>query len=77
MRARNWKPKSSIWSPPTAWARISDSATDENSLLLVEPGAVTELPLQPKAKLARALIRHIAARYRAKHTAKVHTLRRP
>jgi phosphopantothenoylcysteine decarboxylase/phosphopantothenate--cysteine ligase len=51
--------------------------TDENSLLLVEPGAVTELPMQPKAKLARALIRHIAARYRAKHTAKVHTLRRP
>jgi phosphopantothenoylcysteine decarboxylase/phosphopantothenate--cysteine ligase len=52
-------------------------SADENSLLLVEPGAVTELPLQPKAKLARALIRHIAARYRAKHTAKVHTLRRP
>jgi phosphopantothenoylcysteine decarboxylase/phosphopantothenate--cysteine ligase len=51
--------------------------SDENGLLLVEPGAVTELPLQPKAKLARALIRHIAARYRAKHTAKVHTLRRP
>jgi phosphopantothenoylcysteine decarboxylase/phosphopantothenate--cysteine ligase len=51
--------------------------TDENSLLLIEPGAVTELPLQPKPKLARALIRHIAARYRAKHTAKVHTLRRP
>ncbi|BAV32798.1 phosphopantothenoylcysteine decarboxylase [Sulfuricaulis limicola] len=51
--------------------------TDENSLLLVEPGAVTELPMQPKAKLARALIRHIATRYRAKHTAKVHTLRRP
>jgi phosphopantothenoylcysteine decarboxylase/phosphopantothenate--cysteine ligase len=51
--------------------------TEENSLLLVEHGAVTELPLQPKAKLARALIRHIAARYRAKHTAKVHTLRRP
>jgi phosphopantothenoylcysteine decarboxylase / phosphopantothenate---cysteine ligase len=51
--------------------------TDENSLLLVEQGAVTELPMQPKAKLARALIRHIAARYRAKHTAKVHTLRRP
>jgi phosphopantothenoylcysteine decarboxylase/phosphopantothenate--cysteine ligase len=51
--------------------------TDENSLLLVDPGAVTELPIQPKAKLARALIRHIAARYRAKHTAKVHTLRRP
>ncbi len=51
--------------------------TDENSLLLVERGGVTELPMQPKAKLARALIRHIAARYRAKHTAKVHTLRRP
>ncbi len=51
--------------------------TDENSLLLVEPGAVTELPMQPKAKLARALIAHVAARYRAKHSAKVHTLRRP
>lgn len=51
--------------------------TDENSLLLVEPGAVTELSFQPKAKLARALIAHVAARYRAKHTAKVHTLRRP
>jgi phosphopantothenoylcysteine decarboxylase/phosphopantothenate--cysteine ligase len=51
--------------------------TDENSLLLVEPGGVTELPVKPKDKLARALIRHIAARYRAKHTAKVHTLRRP
>jgi phosphopantothenoylcysteine decarboxylase/phosphopantothenate--cysteine ligase len=51
--------------------------TDENSLLLVEPGAVTELTFQPKTKLARALITHIAARYRAKHTAKVHTLRRP
>ncbi|HSW52396.1 MAG TPA: bifunctional phosphopantothenoylcysteine decarboxylase/phosphopantothenate--cysteine ligase CoaBC [Sulfuricaulis sp.] len=50
---------------------------DENSLLLVEPGAVTELPMQPKAKLARALIAHVAARYRAKHSAKVHTLRRP
>jgi phosphopantothenoylcysteine decarboxylase/phosphopantothenate--cysteine ligase len=51
--------------------------TDENSLLLIEPGAVTELPMQPKAKLARALIAHVAARYRAKHSAKVHTLRRP
>jgi phosphopantothenoylcysteine decarboxylase/phosphopantothenate--cysteine ligase len=51
--------------------------TDENSLLLVEAGTITELPLQPKSKLARALITHIAARYRAKHTAKVHTLRRP
>ncbi|MHB1140626.1 MAG: bifunctional phosphopantothenoylcysteine decarboxylase/phosphopantothenate--cysteine ligase CoaBC [Sulfuricaulis sp.] len=51
--------------------------TDENSLLLVEPAAVTELPMQPKARLARALIAHVAARYRAKHSAKVHTLRRP
>ena len=51
--------------------------TDENSLLLVEHGNITELPMQPKAKLARALIAHVAARYRAKHTAKVHTLRRP
>lgn len=51
--------------------------TDENSLLLVEREAVTELPVQPKAKLARALIHHIAARYRAKNAAKVHTLRRP
>ncbi len=50
---------------------------DENSLLLVEHGGVTELPTQPKVKLARALIRHIAARYRARHAAKVHTLRRP
>jgi phosphopantothenoylcysteine decarboxylase/phosphopantothenate--cysteine ligase len=50
---------------------------DENALLLVEHGGVTELPIQPKNKLARALIRHIAARYRAKHTAKLHTLRRP
>lgn len=51
--------------------------TDENSLLLVEHGGVTELPTQPKAKLARALIHHVAERYRAKKTAKVHTLRRP
>jgi phosphopantothenoylcysteine decarboxylase/phosphopantothenate--cysteine ligase len=51
--------------------------TDENSLLLVERGGIAELPAQPKAKLARALIRHIATRYRATHTATVHTLRRP
>ena len=51
--------------------------TDENSLLLVEAAGATELPLMPKAKLARALISHIAARYRAKHAATVHTLRRP
>lgn len=52
-------------------------AADENALLLVEAGGAIELPLMPKAKLARALISHIAARYRAKHTATVHTLRRP
>ena len=51
-------------------------ASDQNSLLLVERDAVTELPLQPKAKLARALIRHIAARVRAKNAASVHVLRR-
>lgn len=50
---------------------------DENALLLIEHGGVTELPAQSKTKLARALIRHIAARYRARHTATVHTLRRP
>ncbi|MEW6331478.1 MAG: bifunctional phosphopantothenoylcysteine decarboxylase/phosphopantothenate--cysteine ligase CoaBC [Pseudomonadota bacterium] len=50
---------------------------DENSLLLVERESVTELPLQPKTKLARALIRHIATRYHAKHSATIHTLRRP
>jgi phosphopantothenoylcysteine decarboxylase/phosphopantothenate--cysteine ligase len=52
-------------------------AADENSLLLVEREGVTELPTQPKTKLARALIHHIAARYRAKNTAQVHKLRRP
>ncbi len=50
---------------------------DENSLLLVEAAGATELPLMPKAKLARALISHVAASYRAKHSATVHTLRRP
>jgi phosphopantothenoylcysteine decarboxylase/phosphopantothenate--cysteine ligase len=50
---------------------------DENALLLVEHGGVTELRIQSKDKLARALVHHIAARYRTKHTAKVHTLRRP
>ncbi|MBI3777866.1 MAG: bifunctional phosphopantothenoylcysteine decarboxylase/phosphopantothenate--cysteine ligase CoaBC [Gammaproteobacteria bacterium] len=51
-------------------------AADENSLLLVEHEGVTELPVQPKAKLARALIRHVAARVRAKNAASVHVLRR-
>jgi phosphopantothenoylcysteine decarboxylase/phosphopantothenate--cysteine ligase len=52
-------------------------ATDENSLLLVERESVTEFPTQPKTKLARTLIHHIAARYRAKNDTKVHRLRRP
>ncbi len=52
-------------------------ASDDNSLLLVEREGVTELPVQPKTKLARALIRHVAARYRAKNSAPVHALRRP
>jgi phosphopantothenoylcysteine decarboxylase/phosphopantothenate--cysteine ligase len=50
---------------------------DENSLLLVEREGVTELPRQPKSSLARALIHHIAARYRARRAAAVHVLRRP
>jgi len=48
-----------------------------NSLLLVEREGVTELATQPKTKLARALIHHIAAKYRARNAAKVHRLRRP
>ena len=52
-------------------------ALDDNSLLLVDREGVTELPVQPKTKLARALIHHIATRYRAKNAAKVHVLRRP
>ena len=49
--------------------------SDENSLLLVEREQVTELPAQPKQKLARALIRHIAARYRARGGAEIRQLR--
>ena len=49
---------------------------EENSLLLVEREGVTELPLQPKPKLARALIRHVAAKYHAGRGAGVRQLRR-
>ena len=49
--------------------------SDENSLLLVAHGQVTELPAQPKPKLARALIRHIAACYRARSGAEIRQLR--
>jgi len=60
--------------------RVGDTlgfGVDENSLLLVERDTVTELPAQPKAKLARALIQHIADRFRARTSATVHVLRRP
>ncbi|MEK7207804.1 MAG: phosphopantothenoylcysteine decarboxylase, partial [Pseudomonadota bacterium] len=35
-------------------------AADENGLLLIDREGTIELPLQPKTKLARALIHHIA-----------------
>ncbi len=44
--------------------------SDENSLLLVEREGATVLPVQPKPKLARALIHHIAERYHAKNRTK-------
>ena len=49
--------------------------TEENSLLLIERDNIVKLPTQAKTKLARALIQHIAQRYRAKHGAKIHRLR--
>jgi len=52
-------------------------ASDDNSLLLVDGDGVTELPIQPKTKLARELIHHIATRYRAKNAPRVHVFRRP
>jgi len=36
---------------------------DENRLLLVDRAGTTEMPLAPKAQLARALIQHIAEKY--------------
>lgn len=44
--------------------------SDENSLLLVEREGTTELPVQPKPKLARALIHYIAERYHVKNRTK-------
>lgn len=44
--------------------------SDENSLLLVEREGTTELPAQPKPKLARALIHYIAERYHVKNKTK-------
>jgi len=40
---------------------------DENRLLLVDHDGTTELPLAPKAQLARALIQHIADKIHAKN----------
>ena len=39
---------------------------EDNGLLLVEATGVTELPIQPKTKLARALIHHVAQRLAAR-----------
>lgn len=50
--------------------------SDENSLLLVERENVTNLPAQPKPKLARALIRYVATRYHARSSAEIRQLRR-
>lgn len=40
---------------------------DENRLLLVDRTGTTELPLAPKAQLARTLIQHIAEKFHAKN----------
>ncbi len=48
---------------------------EENSLLLIARDGIVKLPTQAKTKLARALIQHIAEKYRAKHGAKIHRLR--
>lgn len=42
--------------------------SDNNALLLIDANGETELPLQAKSKLARALISEIAKRYHAKHS---------
>ncbi|HYA37781.1 MAG TPA: bifunctional phosphopantothenoylcysteine decarboxylase/phosphopantothenate--cysteine ligase CoaBC [Candidatus Methylomirabilis sp.] len=43
--------------------------SDENSLLLIGRDGATELPLQPKTRLARALIHEIAMKYHGRHAA--------
>ena len=50
--------------------------SDENSLMLVERENVTNLPAQPKHKLARVLIHYIAARYHARSGAEIRQFRR-
>ncbi len=49
--------------------------SDENSLLLIDRENVTNLPTQPKQKLARALIHHIATRYHARSGTEIRQLR--
>ena len=49
--------------------------SEENSLLLIGREGVTPLPTQPKAQLARALIRHVAAKYRARTGSGVRQIR--
>jgi phosphopantothenoylcysteine decarboxylase/phosphopantothenate--cysteine ligase len=50
--------------------------SEENSLLLIGRDDVTPLPAQPKAQLARALIRHIATKYHARTGSGVRQIRR-
>jgi len=50
--------------------------SEENSLLLIGREGVTPLPTQPKAQLARALIRHVAAKYHARRGSGVRKIRR-
>ena len=56
---------------------IDTAGTLAETVGALEREGVTELATQPKTKLARALIHHIAARYRAKNDTKVRRLRRP
>jgi phosphopantothenoylcysteine decarboxylase/phosphopantothenate--cysteine ligase len=50
--------------------------SEENSLLLIGRDDVTPLPAQPKAQLARALIRHIATKFHARAGSGVRQIRR-
>jgi phosphopantothenoylcysteine decarboxylase/phosphopantothenate--cysteine ligase len=50
--------------------------SEENSLLLIGRDDATPLPAQPKAQLARALIRHIATKFHARAGSGVRQIRR-
>ena len=50
--------------------------SEENSLLLIDREGVTPLPARPKTQLARALIRHVAAKYHARRGSGVRRIRR-